>query len=331
MRLIIHIGAAKCGSTSIQNDLALNAAPLRRNGVLIPDENLGLTGKVSGNHIWVFQNLTLPGADRSLVRRQLVALQKTMSSEKLHTLVISAENLINEAAFAEICAPALDLFDDIAVIAYVRRQDDYLLSAWRQWWSKQDRSFERYLGDVVGRDADWARLIAPWERAFGSRRLRLRRFDREHLVNNDVVDDFIRTAGLPQHDSKPIGGIANPTFSDGVVRLAHEVREVFSSIHDDRFYAIVWDVLGKDSLKAQPGSTLLTLAERQRIMSVYEAGNEELRKSYFPDLAPDEPLFPAPSEQDVASIDSAEESRLREALMLRLIAGLVKRVQGDKP
>lgn len=327
MRLIIHIGAAKCGSTSIQDYLARNVAPLRSNGVLVPDEGLGLAGQVSGNQVWFFQNLMVGGADRSIVGRQLLALRETMSSEKSHTLVLSAENLMNEATFAQACAPALDLFDDVRVIAYVRRQDDYLLSAWRQWWLKEYNSLEDYLLDVVGLDGAWARLIAPWEQVFGPERMHLQRFDRKYLLNHDVVDDFLATAEIPRDGCAPTIEIANPTFSDGVVKLAHDVREVFSSIHDDRFFAIAWDILQEHSLKTQPGSSLLTLADRLRIMSAYETGNAKIKDRYFPALAPGEPLFSAPTEKDVATLTPAEESQLRETLMLRLIAGLVKRVQ----
>jgi len=56
-KLIIHIGAGKCGSSAIQAYLGANAAALRAQGVLIPGLDLTTNARVYGQQINFFVNL----------------------------------------------------------------------------------------------------------------------------------------------------------------------------------------------------------------------------------------------------------------------------------
>ncbi len=46
LRLIVHLGAAKCGSSALQLYFANNCAALKRNGVLIPGPNIEIAPAV---------------------------------------------------------------------------------------------------------------------------------------------------------------------------------------------------------------------------------------------------------------------------------------------
>lgn len=57
MKLIIHIGGAKCGSSAIQRYLKINANVLRRSGVIVLGNNFDLKPPISGCQVPFFENL----------------------------------------------------------------------------------------------------------------------------------------------------------------------------------------------------------------------------------------------------------------------------------
>ena len=48
-KIILHIGAGKTGSSAIQRFLDLNVDALRRENIVVPDNDLALTGRACGN------------------------------------------------------------------------------------------------------------------------------------------------------------------------------------------------------------------------------------------------------------------------------------------
>jgi hypothetical protein len=329
MRLVLHIGAGKCGSSAIQSYLARNAPALRNSGILVPDTNLDTNGEITGQQVWVFQDTLSAASPSTVVRAKFAALTEQMSSANLHTVVVSAENLTNEGAFARACAPAAEIFDDIQIVSYIRRQDDYLISAWCQWWFKIHASFGDYMASAR-HAAHWARLLAPWDDVFGSKHITVRLFQSGNLINNDIVDDFVKTAGIPQDGCTPNPWRANVTSNEILVEIAHDIREIFVSVHDYKFLQLATNILGESAVKNHKGSTLLSLQERLEIMSYYDDCNKEIRQRYFSDLPADQPLFREPSVEDVVTLSTEQKARMRELLMLQLLKGLTRMAQEDK-
>jgi hypothetical protein len=330
MRLVVHIGAAKCGSTSIQTFLAANLAVLREQSILVPDPEMGTSGDVTGDQVSLFGRLWENDAAEKEVGQRLSKLSRHMAANKIETAVISAENLIGSVLYAKTFASARQLFDSIKIVAYVRRQDDYILSSWRQWWMKWPDfpTFDSYLQTVVGREADWFQLIEPWEKVFGIESVTVRRFQRGALVNRNVVEDFCEVTGISREGTVSVD-VANPTMSDELADLAFDIRGVFSSVHDDRFFALAYGILQEDALKIGRQSWLLSMEERMEILSVYEPSNERLKQRYFPELGGKKRLFSTPTFKEVGVIDPEEWRRRKYVIACRLLATLVKeRLEG---
>ncbi len=320
MKVILHIGGSKCGSSAIQAYLRQNAGPLGTTGVAVPGEKLDFVSTVRGEQIWCFEEMA---AAPDCLSARMQALVEAAEAQGCHSVVISAENICNHPALAAPMAHALD-GHQVQVPFYVRRQDDFLISGWQQWFLKKYDSVQTYLDDRVGNMACWHRIILPWAEALGDDCIHVRPFVRDALKNRDVVDDFCAVTGLDQTGLSRLSRPANPSFDEALARLAHRVRDVFEDQHDNRFYETMVTLLGEDALKRGSGSSLLSLETRLDILARYEEENEALRTRFLPGMA-EGPLFRPPTASDV--IERSESEMLSEdmAMMMRCIHALARR------
>ena len=243
LKIVLHIGGAKCGSSAIQAYLARNAPALAARGLGVPGTALDFETHVTGEQIWFFED-TASSRDYSGLAGKIEILCKAARLRGLSTLVISAENVCNHPELAEVFASALTS-EDVRVVFYVRRQDDFLISSWQQWNLKRFASVGDFLAARVGKDARWLTMISPWADALGDDRVAVRPFIRAQLRNGDVIDDFFNQIGISQEGLTPLSKNANPSFAEALARLAHRARDVFNGPHDNRFYDVMARLLGE--------------------------------------------------------------------------------------
>lgn len=296
-RLVVHIGAGKCGSSAIQQFLLANRHDLRKRGVLFPGRNLEDDDTRGSQQLQFFEDGIDDHSFPDLVRQRLTRLHQIVAAEDLHTVVISAENLINPKPFPQLFAGVLDRFD-VRIVAYVRRQDEYVVSGWQQWHIKRFADFWDYYGRIRGR-IDWHRDLERWSRVFGRDAVEVRNFSPSKLVDGDVVADFCRVVGLNGDHYQHIT-FANRSLHERFNPLISRHREtLFTSVHDNAFYTFLEDLLGDAAYKDYPGSSLLTLSERRMIFNDHREANERLRADYFPAIEPDVGVFSPPIPRDV--------------------------------
>ncbi len=309
IKLFVHIGAGKCGSSAIQQFLVVNARGLADAGLLVPGRTLTADPAGCGQHLQYFETGIQRPDFGAEVERRLTDLREVATGQKQRTVVISAENLINPKGFVDLFKPANDLFD-IRIVAYVRRQDDFVISAWQQWQIKQHDDFWDYYATTRGR-VNWFNQLEPWNQNFGRANMIVRRFDREALVGGDVVADFCEIIGADVADHVSTGD-ANRSLHERFHPLVSRHRtELFTSIHDNRFYRFLGEVLGDKAFKDYRGSTLLTLAQRRMILADHETSNDRLKAEYFSQLG-DRPLFAPPKRADVHHLDEPPMDKATE-------------------
>lgn len=324
-RLIFHIGAAKCGSSAIQDYLAVNHGALTKVGVLVPGQELDINDKVTGQQIWFMEHLAQRQDREEVLQRRLAALSAHMDQQGQSTLLVSAENISNHPVLAPALAAASVGFD-VRIVYYIRRQDSYLLSAWQQWHQKRHPSLIQYLSDHGGTEGNWDRVIQPWEDAFGHDRVMLRLFRRDKLHNGDVVDDFFHNLHLPQDGCIGLTGHSNRSFDDHIGDMAHRIRDVFRGPHDNEFYAVIARLLGEHAFKSGSGSHLLTLDQRTEFLQKYEASNDAIKRRFFPDMG-SEPLFEPPNDSDVHALTDIERLQAENAILMRAVFALAKKLE----
>ncbi|AZQ68811.1 hypothetical protein EF888_17750 [Silicimonas algicola] len=320
----LHIGGAKCGSSAIQAFLKQNAAALAERGVLVPGKALDFVSEVTGEQIWAFEDGVAGGIETPGLPSRIEALLSDADKRGAARVILSAENMCNHPGLAPLLARVTQE-RLVRIVFYVRRQDDFLLSSWQQWYLKLYDTLEAFLADRVGRVACWYNMILPWAEAFGDDRITVRPFVRDRLAGHDIVTDFLDVTGLSAEGLKPLARAANPSFDEALARLAHRARDLFGGQHDNRFYEVMVRLLGSRALKQGSASSLLDLDTRHRILSRYAEDNEALRARFLPD-APG-PLFAPPRVPDVRVESEAKQRSDEIAMLTRAVFHMAEKIE----
>jgi hypothetical protein len=215
MDLILHIGTAKTGTTSLQEFLAANRDSLRRKGILYPlsagdGKSHALLSLIppqvnlTSSHVYTLQAARTI-KDLKLFREELKdaltkelngrsngTIQKAiMSSEYCSTRLLTDEEVQGLRDFLS------KIFSDIKVVAYIRRQDEYLLSRYstRVKAGGTDRLEIPSPHNAVASFDHWE-LLSRWARVFGRAQIVCRKFEKDSLKSGDIIDDFLDLAGI---------------------------------------------------------------------------------------------------------------------------------------
>lgn len=233
MRLILHIGTEKTGSTAIQQHLLANRAVMAEGGAHLC-ESAG-----QGNHrALVAAFMPDDFHDDFLRARKLVdrdvrdvwrerlleafAAEAEAARARADVFVVSSEHfhsrLLEPASVARLAAFLHPLFTEVSVLCYLRRQDEMALSFYseklRAGFVPPEilplRNVRRRQGSLPPY-FDFEALLDRWSDAFGPSSVAPRLYQADSLVAGDVVLDFFRVAGLGTPDAR-MPEAANPAL-----------------------------------------------------------------------------------------------------------------------
>lgn len=321
-KVILHIGGSKAGSSSIQAFLRRNRFAFAKLGYVIPDTSLSIGGGVSGDHVFALQELAT-GGNAAAFRDRVDALFEQAEPET-QALIFSAENLSNTGNSAIIAGLADDY--DLRIVMYLRRQDELLTSTWQQWSSKLETDFNAWLIMALKQYGHWDRVLAEWLRHAGREAMVARVFDRASFVNGDLLQDFVDAIGLAEQvdafDFQQTD--ANPSVSDAITAMVSGNRRIFEDVHDNRFYNALTQLTG-GALVEKTRLSLLTKAQRDKIVEYYRPTNESVCRQYFPGRPR---LFPPVdhAKYRYVSPDQMVDEKLR--VIMTILASLVQERAG---
>ena len=212
MRLILHVGMGKTGTSAIQGALrqnpeALAAAGARYLGMRL--DFLDPPAEVKKNQAFLREDK----ASKVDYAGRLSAHLAGLAAEGVTCAILSNEGLWGQA---EVLRPFLDALDPaikVTVIGYVRNPDRWLPSAYAQWGlaDKVNRGGIKPYAEVAGAFATRYRSALEWREMLGAG-FALRHYD----AAGDVVGDFLAAIGVQAALS---GARANPRRNRGELAL----------------------------------------------------------------------------------------------------------------
>lgn len=281
-RLLIHIGTGKTGTSSIQNFLFANRKQLvKQFSVFYPEQGLATLDHF-GEAIHAHYPLTSWINDRKT--ENFEKLTRSINSSTCETAIISCENFYHHifAENIEFLASVFKSFS-IEIICYVRRQDLYMESAWKQQIKTgamkmpfsdflERHTQAKYLKEVHG---NYYRMLKPWAAIFGADALKIKVFDKTEWVHGDLIADFLNTCGLDEKQALSIlykPHLTNTAFPTELINLVQKTNAAGLVPKNQQRSFVLF--LNKLSIFNNP--PLLSTENRLAIMKNYQKTNQLL-------------------------------------------------------
>ncbi|MCC5969919.1 MAG: hypothetical protein JJU15_08210 [Pararhodobacter sp.] len=199
MKVLLHIGSPKAGSTTIQAALKLNRDRLAESGVLAwqPNSSKGPPARVLANRFAPPQRPLLPVERLHFSTREETvewslenwrALSALVKERKPALTVLSSESLFAVKRVKRVLDALYETFSDVTILAYIRDPAEQYKSS---------------LDQVIRDGARFSKLALPTDfhfpphatiRAYhdilGKERMIVRNFDRRNLAEGDLITDF---------------------------------------------------------------------------------------------------------------------------------------------
>jgi hypothetical protein len=328
--LILHVGMGKTGTSTLQAFLGENRDRLAARGVLYPKSpgrvrhaRVGLFTK-SADEIqsapeWARQKHTDPATFRRVFRRRLL---REIRDAGLPRVLLSDEILFGSPA------PALRRLHrftsrfagDLRLVAYLRRQDDHMVSRYQQGvkigWVQRLREWAR---EDMSSLYDYHARLRLHERALGPSACVVRRFEPAGFVAGSLFQDFLDAAGVDVRAADLV-----PVSSRNLSLDAESVEFLrLLNLHRVEHEGAVPGLIDNRQLAARlteaAAGPVLTLPEPvlDEFMAQWEQTNEQVARDFLGD---GQPLFRLPRRTEGTTaeqrLDPARLDRFLELLQL---------------
>ena len=199
---VIHMGAAKTGSSTLQEFFHLNRGRLRDAGVFYPrspgTKQHGLLAEAC------IDPAREPDPDaaerRNRAFREAFAKEIARDARGMDSLLVSSEllhaRLWNAGEIERLKALLEPWCSSWRIVFYMRRQDRYATSLHSTYLRRGGES-DALLETLNPHHFMYGHILDLWAGVFGAGAMRPRVFERGALVDGDIAADFIAASGLP--------------------------------------------------------------------------------------------------------------------------------------
>lgn len=281
MRIILHIGIHKTGSTAIQSWLKTSQAHLASHHIVaLPSPPFSLSRSI-------MEAVKLDDALITACRSELATAIASQSISPDHTLVLSAEGFSGSIrkgyTNAPICAKILAQIlaeHTVTVAVYLRPQDSFIESLYTQRIHQgESTSFPEYLAALPSNAFDWQNHVQAFAATFGQASLRVRPYHKSQLPESDsILRDFCQILGCPFAPTSTEPTIKNVGYSRDAMELARSVNPSLSAPDQHTLRKWLQKTASKGTWNAY---SYFTPEQRSTILSRYASSNEQVAQTHL--------------------------------------------------
>lgn len=272
--LVLHIGTQKTGSSALQHYLAGNAAALLQKNVCYVSAGREETHRSSHRDLVLALGGKLDSSIWQQVRTEIHQRENSIN-------VISAEGFwFEDPSDVRRQLPE----GEIRIVAYLRRQDQYLQTLWKQAvLGGRKHDFESWRERVPFR-GEYLATLDKWASEFGADALVVRPYDRSG--ERDTIGDFCKQLGIEHAPAATEAERRNPTPRLEVVQFIRALNHVSVDVNLVQFRR---SLVSRNPAYAR-SCDVLSYEHAAQLMQSYESENDELVRKYYRDTSV--PLFP---------------------------------------
>lgn len=309
MKLILHIGTEKTGTTAVQEFLRTNKQNFYRDGIWVPSS----VGFDNGNHGWFRFFAHNEGYRDEFTKTQFrdddQAIKQFISSKKsdflaelngvsgmCNTAIVSSEHLSSRLRRSEEIKRLHDfcvnIFDKVRLVLYIRDPLLYSISRLSQTL-KAGGTPKELVSARNAKNINHYLKIKTWKECFPDSEVVVKRFEKNRLVMNSIIHDFCATS-FPILNIEEYSMIksSNESLSLTGMAVLRRLNSSFPRFVDDKpnpFWRGLSNAIDKST---QDGSKFLPSREEfMDYQSFFAESNECIRSEYFSDA---ESLFARP-------------------------------------
>ncbi|MEQ9258617.1 MAG: hypothetical protein RIG84_05925 [Roseovarius sp.] len=333
-KLYLHVGVGKTGSTAIQHALSVSKRRLRKHGYLYPT-SLGV-GHAKMAQVFrsdeavlrspFFRKQTVHETPAELRASTLAEFSEEVASSSAESIVVVNETLFSlpEDQFDEMLRFFKGVFNDITLIFFVRRQDEMIVSSFKQGIIQGATNtldqFVRYSTQKATDKSppnhlDYASFLDRVSDRHPDITLRTALYNKTMFEKKSLLDTFATLIDLPEavlYSEK--GGVRNKSLD---AACAEYLRLYNASLEGELAPAILIRCLKKLSSKQD---YVLSSKAREAIFSRFRDGNLRVATVY---LKQGGELLAAPMSQEPSSGQVTEAPDI-ESLHFKVIGQLCK-------
>lgn len=203
MKLVLHIGTHKAGSSAIQHLLGHNREKLRKTGFCFPQLANGQTGH--HDLAWAVRSATGGKTPRQVDPAVFSKLRASLERSGCHTAILSSEEFEFATALEQLRMIRKELPADLTrIVVYLRRQDKYLVSEYGQHLKMYETRFTGSIHDFymrfnLSKRLNYLRTLTRWAKVFGAQNVIVRPFEPCQFENGTLADDVRVAFGLAEN------------------------------------------------------------------------------------------------------------------------------------
>lgn len=292
MKLTIHIGTRKTGTTSIQAFLRKNKENLFKSGIYVLDYSslnqyeFALASDISHNLTYYIKKLSnsVGYEFKKYSDDFFYNFEKELNSlpKNINKVIVSCEDcsLLDNNSIKYLKDRISVFFDSIEIISYFRRQDRYVAS---NVTTALRSGFNVCLDDIFNkndiRHLLYNEIMENWSDHFGRENIKCRIFEKESLIENNLISDFLFTAQINNIPNLDISTISSNESIDIVTAKcieAYNNSERLKNEPEDFRNSLIKKIKNNNELKFLPERKLAV-----DFMTVFYEENKKFKANFF--------------------------------------------------
>lgn len=287
----IHIGMPKTGTSSIQVFLAKNVDGLKANDVCYPElENLRAAkeGRVTSGNMGYISRSLLPTfhadfPESSNSQELLSQLAESVNSSENSKVILSSEflSVVPEKGLSELYKALSE--HKVRIIVYFRAQEKFIQSVYAQRVKRHEEteSPDAFVEKRLKKDSilNYYKMLEQLSKVFGKSNIIVRVYEKEQLVNNNLLEDFLDAIGIKRNrlfntEQK----WANKTPGKNTIYLSRFINNKLPAYMSSR---IIKHITAINIDRFMGRKNIINHDLQQRIIDSFKDSNKSLAQEYL--------------------------------------------------